>query len=125
MFTGLVQTTGRIVHLERLGGERRVRVEAPFAADLRRGESVAVDGVCLTVTRCADAWFEAVVSPETLASTRLREYAPGTAVNLEVDIMGRYVVEYLRGRAAGSRSGPAVTRDDLARHGFAGKEGSR
>ena len=177
MFTGLVQTTGRMVHLERLGEERRVRVEAPFAADrvnleraLRAGDrlgghivqghvdgvgvveamrpegtgartrvrfpaglsdcivtkgSIAVDGVSLTVADVRVRCFEVALIPETLASTRLREYAPGTAVNLEVDIMGRYVVEYLRGRAAGSRSGPAVTRDDLARHGFAGKEGSR
>src|SRR6266571_5327574 len=83
MFTGLVQTTGRIVRLERPGEELRVRIQAPFAADLRRGESVAVDGVCLTVTRRAGACFETVVSPETLSRTTLGLRAPRDRVNLE------------------------------------------
>ena len=63
--------------------------------------------------------------PETLRITRLGDYAPGTPVNLEVDMMGRYVVEYLRRRQAEDRIDPAVTREHLVRHGFTGKEGSR
>jgi riboflavin synthase len=219
MFTGLVETTGRVADLQRRGGEARLRVEAPFARELERGESVAIDGVCLTATDRAGGWFEAIVSPETLSRTtlglkaagdrvnleralrlgdrlgghivqghvdgvgvvesvlpegsgsrvrirfpaelsdcvvlkgsiavdgvsltvaaregllfevalipetleitRLREYAPGTPVNLEVDMMGRYVVEYLKGRLAPGRPDPAVTREHLTRHGFVGGE---
>ena len=62
---------------------------------------------------------------QTLEVTRLGDYAPGTAVNLEVDMMARYVVEYLRGHVGGGRAAPAVTREHLARHGFERKEGSR
>jgi riboflavin synthase len=222
MFTGLVETTGKVILLEHIGSEARVRIEAPFATELRAGESVAVDGVCLTAVERKEGWFEAVVSPETLSRTTMglrasgdpvnleralragdrlgghlvqghvdgvgvvewvrpegsgrrvrfrfaeelgdfivmkgsiavdglsltvagREercfevalipetlrrshcgaWSPGTPVNLEVDMMGRYVVEYLRGALAEGRSGPAVTREHLARHGFGAKEGSR
>ncbi len=222
MFTGLVETTGRVERLETRADEVRLRIMAPFAAEIERGESVAVDGVCLTAVERGATWFEAVVSPETLSRTtlglrapgdrvnleralrpgdrlgghivqghvdgvgvvesvkpegsgrrvsvrfpgdlddfivmkgsiavdgvsltvaargarnfeaalipetievtRLGDYAPGTAVNLEVDMMARYVVEYLRNHVAGGRAAPAVTREHLARHGFERKEGSR
>ena len=222
MFTGLVETSGRVERLETGAAEVRLRVSAPFAAEIERGESLAVDGVCLTAVQRGATWFEAVVSPETLSRTtlglrapgdrvnleralrpgdrlgghivqghvdgvgvvesvepegsgrrvgirfpadlddfivmkgsiavdgvsltvaarsatrfevalipetldvtHLGAYAPGTAVNLEVDMMARYVVEYLKSHVAGGRAAPAVTREHLARHGFAGKEGSR
>src|SRR5437867_2986232 len=83
MFTGLVQATGRILALASQGSERRLRVGAPFAADLRKGESVSVDGVCLTVTRASRTWFETVVSPETLSRTTLALRRPRERVNLE------------------------------------------
>ena len=63
--------------------------------------------------------------PETLRLTHFGDSSPGTPVNLEVDMMGRYVVEYLKGRLAEGKTEPAVTREHLARHGFAGKEGAR
>ena len=65
MFTGIVEAAGRIALLRRDGVEARLRVEAPFAGSLGRGESVAVDGVCLTVVGRGRGWFEAVASPET------------------------------------------------------------
>ncbi|HEU4401563.1 MAG TPA: riboflavin synthase [Candidatus Polarisedimenticolia bacterium] len=83
MFTGLVETTGRIETLQRAGDEARLRVAAPFAAALRRGASVAVDGVCLTVVRRGRGWFEAVVAPETIACTTLGLKRAGERVNLE------------------------------------------
>jgi len=83
MFTGLVETTGRVAGIDRTGDEARLRVEAPFAGKLHRGESVAVDGVCLTAVRKSGRWFEAIVSPETLARTTLGLKARGDRVNLE------------------------------------------
>src|SRR5262245_3427496 len=83
MFTGLVEGLGRI--LARGGGseEIRLRVGTPFPERATPGESIAVDGVCLTVTLAGDGWFEAVVSPETMSRTTLGRLAEGAAVNLE------------------------------------------
>ena len=84
MFTGLVESTGRVQGLERSGDEARLRVETSFAPDLDRGESVAIDGVCLTIIRRTGRWFEAIVSLETLARTTLGLKTAGDRVNLRV-----------------------------------------
>src|SRR5260370_720253 len=118
MFTGLVEATGRVQGVERSGDEARLRVETSFAPDLDRGESVAIDGVCLTIVRPTGPWFEAMVYPETLAVTGVGGSAAGRPVNLEVDMVGRYVVEYLKGRQPAGRPHPEVTREHLVRHGF-------
>jgi riboflavin synthase len=87
--------------------------------------SIAVDGVSLTVAGRGPRSFEAALIPETLQVTRLGDYAAGTPVNLEVDIMARYVVEYLRNHAAGGRAAVPVTREHLERHGFGRKDVQR
>ena len=53
--------------------------------------SIAVDGVSLTVSAVGDDWFEVSLIPETLERTTLGEAAPGRAVNLEVDVVAKYV----------------------------------
>ena len=83
MFTGLVETAARVILLERRGGAARVRIETPFASELRSGESVAVDGVCLTAVEVGEGWFEADVSPETLSCTTIGLRSSGDTVNLE------------------------------------------
>ena len=83
MFTGLVEAVGRIAHVAPTDGGRRLRIDAPFAADLALGESVAVDGCCLTVVACDAAGFEAEAVAETLRKTTLGRLAGGDAVNLE------------------------------------------
>ena len=83
MFTGIVEAQGRIEAAEPHGAERRLRVAAPVARHLARGGSIAVDGVCLTVTESGDGWFEAALGGETLARTTLGARRPGDGVNLE------------------------------------------
>jgi len=83
MFTGIIEGRGRVEALGADGPEIRLRVASPFAEAPARGESVAVDGVCLTVAAGGPGWFEAVLSPETLARTTLQRLAPGEGVNLE------------------------------------------
>jgi len=85
MFTGLIETTGRVLSVEERAGTRRIAIEAPEIADrLRTGDSVAVSGVCLTALDIEPAVFHADLAAETVARTSLTRLAPGTTVNLEL-----------------------------------------
>jgi riboflavin synthase len=86
LFTGLVQDLGRIVRSERSDQGARMTIETALAAELREGESVAVNGVCLTATEVADGSFAADVMNETLARTSLAGARPGADVNLELPL---------------------------------------
>lgn len=83
MFTGLVEAQGRVRALERRGEQARLSLEIPFAAELEMGESVAVNGCCLTVAAMdpAGAGFDLLV--QTLAVTSLGDLTDGATVNLE------------------------------------------
>jgi riboflavin synthase len=85
VFTGLIETTGKLVRRTASGADARLVVTGPLGGEpLELGESIAVDGVCLTVAAIVDArTFEADASSETLAKTTLGALQPGQAVNLE------------------------------------------
>ncbi|AKU91236.1 riboflavin synthase [Vulgatibacter incomptus] len=85
MFTGLIQEVGEVERLEPRSGGTSVAIRAPklAAGGLDHGESIAVDGCCLTVTDQGPGWFAAEASPETLARTALGDYKRGAKVNLE------------------------------------------
>lgn len=83
MFTGLIEARGRIARVERRGRAARLAIEAPFAGDLTRGESVAVDGVCLTVVRVRGRSFEVDAGERTMETTTLGRASVGGTVNLE------------------------------------------
>lgn len=82
MFTGIVGAMGRVQRAATNGDGLVLTVRAPLRG-LRRGESVAVNGACLTVDRLARGGFAVHVVPETLARTLFGEYAVGRGVNLE------------------------------------------
>ena len=84
MFTGLIQSKGKILSLNPAGGEARLRIQAldPFS-DLRMGESIAVNGVCLSVEDFSGPWFSVYASAETLTISTLGQIRPGVVVNLE------------------------------------------
>ncbi|HLV65235.1 MAG TPA: riboflavin synthase [Polyangiaceae bacterium] len=82
MFTGIVQARGSIRERTGSGGGLRLGIVAPFAS-LALGESIAVNGVCLTVERVVADGFEADVSAETVRCTTLGALSAGAAVNLE------------------------------------------
>ncbi len=85
MFTGIIQGLGRIEAIEERGGDRLLRVHAQ-GLDLSRaavGDSISVQGVCLTATRIEGERFDADVSRETLDKTTLKEVRAGDRVNLE------------------------------------------
>ena len=84
MFTGIVEELGLVVALEQRTGAARLTVSGPLAvADAGIGDSIAVNGVCLTVAELADHCFTADVMAETLARTTLGDLVAGDAVNLE------------------------------------------
>ena len=85
MFTGLVETIGRIVAAEERGGDLRLVIEAGGLdlGQMRTGASVAVNGACLTAIDIDSSGFAADVSQETLTMTTLGALVPGARVNLE------------------------------------------
>ena len=85
MFTGIVATVGRIARSEPLGGDLRLRIAAPGMdlGDVGLGDSIATNGVCLTVTRLEADGFWADVSNETVAHSTLAALPAGAEVNLE------------------------------------------
>ena len=83
MFTGLVETTGRVRSLEQRGEQARLSLEIPFAAELEMGESVAVNGCCLTVAAMDPAGADFDLLGQTLAITSLGDLTDGSTVNLE------------------------------------------
>ena len=83
MFTGLIETTAFVERVDPLAEGRRLRVATPMGAELRDGDSVAVNGVCLTAVAVDAAGFSADVSPETLRVTTLGGLGAGRRVNLE------------------------------------------
>ena len=99
MFTGIVAELGEVVAVEALPESARLVVRGPVVtADARHGESIAVDGVCLTVVDAADGCFSADVMAETLRRSSLGDVVPGTRVNLEravtlADRLGGHLVQ--------------------------------
>ncbi|GLW21058.1 riboflavin synthase [Microbispora triticiradicis] len=84
MFTGIVEELGEVVALESLGDSARLTVRGPVVTgDARHGDSIAVDGVCLTVAGAEGDSFAADVMKETLARSALGALRPGSRVNLE------------------------------------------
>lgn len=83
MFTGLVEAVGTIVAVSRRGDVTVFRVGSPFAGELKRGESVAVSGICTTVTECDGTSFAVELTGETMSVSRFSLAAAGERVNLE------------------------------------------
>jgi riboflavin synthase len=114
VFTGIVTAVGTVRATSREAGGLSLRIGAPFRS-LRRGESVAVDGACLTVERLGKGWFTVHVIQTSLERTLFGEYTAGRRVNLERalragDALGGHLVQ---GHVDGiGRVEAAMRRDD-------------
>ena len=106
MFTGLVEATGRLVERTTTSGGLRLRLQSTLARELRDGDSMAVNGVCLTVSGRADGEIVADVGPETMRVTTLGTLAPGAMVNLERPLRadGRLGGHFVQGHVDGMGS---------------------
>src|ERR1044071_2295632 len=83
MFTGLIETVATVSRVDAVPSGYRLRLDTPLGADLQLGESVTVDGVCLTGTARDTRGWEADIGPETARVTTLGTLVPGRRVNLE------------------------------------------
>lgn len=84
MFTGIVEEMGAVISLEKsLAGTKMTVLASTVMGDMKIGDSISVNGTCLTVVAAGERDFAVEVSPETLAVTTLGQLGPGSAVNLE------------------------------------------
>lgn len=85
MFTGIIESVGAVRRLEPVGGDLRITIDCGSLdmSDVQLGDSIAVNGVCLTVIEFDDSSFSVDVSNETISLTSLKGLKPGSAVNLE------------------------------------------
>jgi len=104
MFTGIVEATGGIQSVTATADGRRLRVSAPFAADLHPGQSVNISGACLTVEAIGEGWFEVFLAEETIARTTLGGLDEGDVVNLEraLAVDGRFDGHIVQGHVDGT-----------------------
>lgn len=98
-----MEAVGRVVSLEESGGQRDLRIEAPFSGELAVGDSVSIDGACLTVTEADDVAFHVTAMSTTLERTTLGRYGVGTEVNLEraLELGGRLGGHIVQGHVDG------------------------
>lgn len=83
MFTGIVEELGKISNLEKSGDNLNITIEANMSSELKIDQSVAHNGVCLTVVKVSDKEYMVTAIKETLDKTNLSEIKPGELVNLE------------------------------------------
>jgi riboflavin synthase len=117
MFTGLVETTAQVRSVEPDGDGVRLEVETPLAAELAHGDSIAVNGVCLTAVEPDGGRFRADVMAETLRRSSLGPLGAGDEVNVELalragDRLGGHMVQ---GHVDGTGTVEAVADEGFAR----------
>jgi riboflavin synthase len=117
---GHVDTIGRVKHLTPEGENWWFGVQIPeeFARYIVPKGSVTIDGISLTVARWWNSIAEVAVIPYTYERTNIRDRKPGDAVNLEGDILGKYVERYLEAREGTARVGSTITLENLINQGF-------
>ncbi len=117
MFTGIVAELGRVEAVDASDQGARIRVRAGLASELEPGDSVSVNGACLTAAEAGDGAFEADVMNQTLELTTLGELSGGDAVNLELalrasDRLGGHMVQ---GHVDGTGTVISAEADGIAR----------
>jgi len=100
--TGHVDRTEKVLFSRRSSQGARVRVSLSGDPELvvPKG-SVALDGISLTVAACGSGWLEVELIPQTLETTTAGDWRPGSRVNLELDLLGKYVTAMTPGRGGG------------------------
>lgn len=120
LVSGHVDGIGEVVSRQSDGRSERFVIRAP--ADLARyiaeKGSICVDGISLTVNGVNGAEFDLNIVPHTLVETTMSEFKPGTQINLEVDIIARYLERLLLGDNAADKQGGGISLEKLQEYGF-------
>lgn len=120
--SGHVDGVGEVVSRHQDARSERFRIKAPasLAKYIAHKGSVTIDGVSLTVNSVEGAEFELNIVPHTIEKTVVGSYNSGSKVNLEVDVIARYLERLLQGDQA-AEANPGLSMDFLQEHGFAGR----
>ena len=120
LVSGHVDCVGTVVTRESDARSVRLRIEVPneFGRYLAKKGAVCVDGVSLTINEVSAQAFEVNIIPHTAGETIIGDYAVGSAVNIEVDLLARYI-ERLLDRDEPSEADDGISRDFLKAHGYA------
>ena len=115
LVSGHVDCTGKVISREADARSIRLAVEIPreYARYVARKGSVSIDGVSLTVNEVSGNTFELNIIPHTADVTIIGDYAPGTVVNVEVDLVARYLERLL------DKDGDGISLEFLKAHGYA------
>ncbi len=121
LVSGHVDGVGTLLEVREDARSWRLQIHAPgeLARYIAAKGSICVDGTSLTINKVMGAVFELNIVPHTLATTIIDEYHVGTQVNLEVDLIARYLERLLLGEQAAEHTGAGLTEEFLRRHGFA------
>ena len=113
MFTGLIESVGEIAEVTPVDAGYTLRIATPIAAELQRGESVAINGVCLTVVEMKLGSFSAEIGPETARVTSLGALTAGALVNLEraMPANGRFGGHIVLGHVDGTGTIQSIHRE--------------
>lgn len=120
LVSGHVDGLGEVVSRYEDARSVRFRLKAPdqLAKYIAVKGSICVDGTSLTVNKVDGAFFELNIVPHTLQETIMSEYRAGSKVNLEVDVVARYLERLLLGESAAESATSGITEAFLAEHGF-------
>lgn len=115
LVSGHVDCKGRIIELTSDARSIRMRVELPteYARYVAQKGSICIDGVSLTINAVSGSCFELNIIPHTADNTIIGDYAVGSVVNIEVDLLARYLERLLH------KDGDGITEDFLRVHGYA------
>jgi riboflavin synthase len=117
MFTGLIADLGKVTALQRDEGGATLRIGTRLADELEPGDSIAVNGVCLTATEVANGGFTTEAMVETIRRSALQELEPGARVNLELALRadGRLGGHVVQGHVDGTGTVSDVREEGIAR----------
>lgn len=120
LVSGHVDGVGEVLEFREDGRAWRLRVAVPreLARYVAPKGSICIDGTSLTVNRVEGAEMELMIVPHTLSETIISQYRAGTRVNLEVDLIARYLERLLLGERAADSGAGGITEALLAEHGF-------
>lgn len=120
LVSGHVDGVGTLLERHEDARSWRLRIQAPdeLARYIAHKGSICVDGVSLTVNRVDGATFELNIVPHTIQETIIGDYRSGARLNLEVDLIARYLERLLLGEQAANPRTPGMTLEFLAEHGF-------